>query len=77
MMAMRMSLMQYLACALFLKWEDQTTGRSFLTRNMKPGFSASFLSKNLPLFFSGRNKLVISLLTMTSLLVLLLCASKR
>lgn len=49
-MTIRMSLMPYLASALFLKWEDQTTGSSFLACNTKLGFAASALSENLPLF---------------------------
>lgn len=63
-MAMRMSLMQYLTCALFLKGEDQTTGSSFLDSKMKPGFSACLLCKSLPhFFFQNGDELVISLLS--------------
>jgi len=51
MTAIRMSLMPYLAGALLLKQEDQTTtGSRFLACNTKLGFTASTLSENLSLF---------------------------
>lgn len=56
MTTIRMSLMPYLASALFLKWEDQTTGSSFLAWNMKLGFTSSTPSeKSASLLQGGTN----------------------
>lgn len=73
MTAIGMSLMLYLATALFLEWEDQTARSSFLICNTSLALQPAPCPKS-HLSFAGRNKLLISLLSITSLLGSLLHA---
>lgn len=73
MMAIGMSLMPYLATALFLKWKDQTTWSSFLICNTSLALQPAACPKTCLSFAEG-NKLLISLLPITSLLGSLLHA---